>query len=291
MDFQRLISLPPAMAEFFLTSPEGRNWFAACDPAGSKLGSGGGVAHLLAAAWRSSGGGQSFADWCDSGLKLALMAGGQSRRLPAYAATGKILMPFPALRWAEGQRLDQTLLDVQFPGFRHIAAAAPASSRVMLASGDVLLRFPPKLPPMPEADVIGLGMWVDAETASHFGVFFSPRERPDQLAFFLQKPKPAEILARAVDHLFLVDTGLWLLSARAVSVLFKKCGWDDARGNFPGGVPGFYELYAGMGPCLGTDSIQRDEDISPLSCAVVPMTCRISKWISSRCFAKPTRWG
>jgi galactokinase/mevalonate kinase-like predicted kinase len=271
MDFQRLISLPPAMAEFFPNSPEGRNWFAACDPAGSKLGSGGGIAHLLASAWRAAGGGKSFADWCDSGLKLALMAGGQSRRLPAYAATGKILMPFPALRWAEGQRLDQTLLDVQFPGFRHIATAAPASSRVMLASGDVLLRFPPKLPPMPEADVIGLGMWVDAETASHFGVFFSPRERPDQLAFFLQKPKPAEILARAVEHLFLVDTGLWLLSARAVSVLFKKCGWDAARGDFPGGVPGFYELYAGMGPCLGTDPVQRDEDISPLSCAVVPL--------------------
>ena len=124
---------------------------------------------------------------------------------------------------------------------------------------------------MPEADVIGLGMWVDAETASHFGVFFSPRERPDRLAFFLQKPKPAEILRHAVDHLFLVDTGLWLLSARAVSVLFKKCGWDESRGDFPGGVPGFYELYAGMGPCLGTDPLERDADISPLSCAVVPL--------------------
>lgn len=270
-NFQRLISLPPAMAEFFPTSPEGREWFAACDPAGSKLGSGGGVAHLLAAAWRANSGGQSFAEWSDSELKLALMAGGQSRRLPAYATTGKILMPFPALRWAEGQRLDQTLLDVQFPGFRHIAEAAPASSRVMLASGDVLLRFPPKLPPMPEADIIGLGMWVDAETASHFGVFFSPREHPDRLAFFLQKPKPAEILARAVDHLFLVDTGLWLLSARAVSVLFKKCGWDESRGDFPGGVPNFYELYAGMGPCLGSEPAERDADISPLSCAVVPL--------------------
>ena len=41
------------MAEFFPTSPEGRNWFAACDPAGSKLGSGGGVAHLLASAGAS----------------------------------------------------------------------------------------------------------------------------------------------------------------------------------------------------------------------------------------------
>ena len=112
MDFQRLISLPPAMAGYFPTTEEGRDWFAACDPPGGKLGSGGGIAHLLASAWRSSCGGLSFEEWCERGLKLSLMAGGQSRRLPAYAATGKILMPFPALRWADGQRLDQTLLAI-----------------------------------------------------------------------------------------------------------------------------------------------------------------------------------
>jgi hypothetical protein len=117
MKIERLISLPPAMSEYFPGTTEGAGWFAACDPAGSKLGSGGGVAHLLAEAWRSKSGNASFEEWCDSpSLKLALMAGGQSRRLPAYAATGKILMPFPALRWADGQRLDQTLLDVQMPG-------------------------------------------------------------------------------------------------------------------------------------------------------------------------------
>lgn len=271
MDFQRLISLPPAMADFFPTSEYGRPWFAACDPPGGKLGSGGGVAHLLASAWKNTGNDHRFEEWCDSGLKLALMAGGQSRRLPAYAATGKILMPFPALRWADGQRLDQTLLDIQLPGFHHIATAAPRSSRVMVASGDVLLRFPPKLPPMPDADVIGLGMWVDAATASHFGVFFSHRQSPERLAFFLQKPDPGEIARLAIDHLFLVDTGLWLLSAKAVSILFKKCGWDSDAQDFRNGVPDFQELYAGMGPCLGSEPAEHDPDISSLSCAVVPL--------------------
>ena len=206
------------MSAYFPGTAEGAGWFAACDPAGSKLGSGGGVAHLLAEAWRSSGGNAPFEEWCDSpSLKLTLMAGGQSRRLPAYAATGKILMPFPALRWADGQRLDQTLLDVQMPGFGHIAARAPLQSRVMVASGDVLLRFPARLPAMPDADILGLGMWVDAHTASHFGVFFTPKSSPEELAFFLQKPKPDEITKLAADHLFLVDTGLWLLSAKAVA--------------------------------------------------------------------------
>ncbi len=269
--FQKLISLPPAMAEFFPSTEAGKGWFAACDPPGGKLGSGGGVAHLLASAWRAGGGGLPFAEWCASGHKLALMSGGQSRRLPAYAATGKILMPFPALRWGEGQRLDQTLLDVQFPGFRQIATAAPESSRVFVASGDVLLRFPQGLPPVPDADVVGLGMWVDAETASHFGVFFSRRESPADLAFFLQKPQAAEIQRLAADHLFLVDTGLWLLGPRAAAALFRKCGWDETRQDFPGGIPLPYELYAGMGPCLGKHPAVADAEISGLSCAVVPV--------------------
>lgn len=272
MKIERLISLPPAMSEYFPGTAEGAGWFAACDPAGSKLGSGGGVAHLLAEAWRKSAANVPFQEWCDSpSLKLALMAGGQSRRLPAYAATGKILMPFPALRWADGQRLDQTLLDVQMPGFSHIAARAPLQSRVMVASGDVLLRFPPKIPTMPDADIIGLGMWVDAKTASHFGVFFTPRSRPEELAFFLQKPAADEISALGSNHLFMVDTGLWLLSAKAVSVLFKKCGWNEAEGRFSNGVPDFYELYAGMGPCMGTHPIQPDGDVASLTCAVVPL--------------------
>ena len=37
--------------------------------------------------------GRAFGDWLADRKKLALMAGGQSRRLPAYAAEGKILMP------------------------------------------------------------------------------------------------------------------------------------------------------------------------------------------------------
>jgi hypothetical protein len=196
MILERLISLPPAMAEHFPGTAEGEGWFAACDPAGSKLGSGGGVAHLLAEAWRKSDAASPFEDWCESPtLKLALMAGGQSRRLPAYAATGKILMPFPALRWADGQRLDQTLLDVQMPGFGHIAAKAPACSRVMVASGDVLLRFPPRLPAMPDADIIGLGMWVDAHTASHFGVFSHPDRNPRSLRFSSKNPNPTKSFA------------------------------------------------------------------------------------------------
>ena len=87
-------------------------------------------------------------------------------------------MPVPVFRWARGQRLDQTLLDLQLPDYQRVLAHAGPEVAVMIASGDVLLRFARELPPFPDVDVLGLGMWVSPETAQDFGVFFSPRGRP-----------------------------------------------------------------------------------------------------------------
>lgn len=258
MPYSTLLSVPPAMVGLLRESHS--RWTTTSDPAGSKLGSGGGVAHLLREGWKQEGGGQSFDEWLAGGRKLALLAGGQSRRLPAYAAEGKIFLPMPALRWAAGQRLDQTLLDLQLPEFERVLLHAPESAKVLVATGDVLLKFSPDLPEFPDVDVLGLGMWVDAETASHFGVFFSPREEPSRFSFFLQKPSPAEIRRLAADHLFLVDTGMWLLSERAAKVLLAK---SDEHGT--------YELYAGMGLALGADPRERDPEINALSAAVVAL--------------------
>jgi galactokinase/mevalonate kinase-like predicted kinase len=112
-------------------------------------------------------------------------------------------------------------------------------------------------------------MHVSPETAADFGVFFAPRHDPSKVAFFLQKPKPETIRELAADHAFYVDTGLWLLSARAVDLLMKKCGWTGE--GFAGGAAGFYELYAGMGPSLGSRPVVADPEIAALSCAVVPL--------------------
>lgn len=76
--------------------PEGAR-FCGSDPAGEKLGSGGGLAQLLADAWKADGS-ADFDEWLNGPKRLALLAGGQSRRLPAYAATGKIFMPMPIMR-------------------------------------------------------------------------------------------------------------------------------------------------------------------------------------------------
>src|SRR6185312_13104548 len=94
--------------------------------------------------------------------------------------------------------------------------------------------------PAVQADIVGIGMRVSADVASHFGVFFvaqenvsaagETRERP--IEFFLQKPSAAEIYRHAGRSEFYVDTGMWLLSPAAVEFLFRRCGWDERRQAF-----------------------------------------------------------
>jgi len=116
-----------------------------------QLGSGGGVSQLLVDAWRADGSGADFGSWLSVNKRLAMLAGGQSRRLPAYAATGKVLMPIPVIQGTFGQRLDQTLLDLQAADYRRVLEQSPESARLLVASGDVFLRFPKNLPPVPAA--------------------------------------------------------------------------------------------------------------------------------------------
>jgi galactokinase/mevalonate kinase-like predicted kinase len=139
----------------------------------------------------------------------------------------------------------------------------------LVASGDVLLECGPELPAFPAVDVLGLGMWVPADQARHFGVFFVRPRRPTELALFLQKPTPARIRELAGDFYPLVDTGLWLFSERAVRVLMQRCGWTGH--DFAGGRAAYYELYHQFGLSLGTTPIERDPDINALTCAVVAL--------------------
>ncbi len=269
--FQYLLTLPPRMAYEFETLAGRRRpaWFATSDPPGRPLGSGGGTANLLAEAWRATAPKEPFADWLRQSRKLILHAGGLSRRLPAYAPVGKLLMPLPVFRWSRGQRLDQSLLDLQLPDYQRVLAHAGPGTAALITSGDVLLRFARELPPFPEVDVLGLGMRVAPQKAKDFGVFFSPRGRPTEMAFFLQKPDAARIRELAEDYLCLIDTGMWLMSERAVRVLMERCGWGNS--GFAGGAARRYELYAEFGLALGLSPTARDPAVNALACAVVAL--------------------
>lgn len=270
---QFLLTLPPGMAAEFEALEQRRQpqWFACSDSSGPPLGSGGGTANLLVEAWRQTGRGKSLGDWLQSSRKLMLHSGGQSRRLPAYAPIGKILMPVPVFRWARGQRLDQSLLDLTLPDYSRVLAHGGSKAVAMLVSGDTFIRVPTALPPFPDVDVLGLGMWGTPEKAKDFGVFFMPRGEPNELAFFLQKPAPARTRELAQEHLYLFDTGMWLLSERAVRVLLQRCGWDERAGQFAGGRAANYEFYSRFALALGSKPTEADPLIAPLTSAVVPL--------------------
>ncbi|HSU55354.1 MAG TPA: bifunctional fucokinase/fucose-1-phosphate guanylyltransferase [Candidatus Dormibacteraeota bacterium] len=273
LPLQYLLTLPAQMAAEFETLENRPRpaWYASCDPPGRPLGSGGGTANLLAETWQATSPNHSFDQWLHQSRKLVIHGGGQSRRLPAYAATGKLLMPMPVLRWARGQRLDQSLLDLEVPDYSRVLRHASPGVVAMIASGDVVLRFGRDLPPFPEVDVLGLGMWVAPEKAQDFGVFFTRRDRPTELAFFLQKPPASKIRELADRYRFLVDTGMWLLSARAVRVLMERCGWDYTKQQFASRAAANYELYAQFGLLLGSAPVGDDAQVNALTSAVVAL--------------------
>lgn len=268
---ETLLSVPPAAVLAPPRSSADGAVFAASDPPGRQLGSGGGTAHLLHAAWQATGAGLSFADWLARGRKLIVHGSGQSRRLPAYAAEGKLMLPLPLLPTLTGQRPDQTLLDVQRADYERIFRHAPAEYRVMVTCGDVLVRTDHWIPRFPQADVLIVGLRASAEEASNHGVMFCPADAADTMAFFLQKPSPARIAELSRQYDCSLDTGVWLLSARAVDVLMRKCGWNSATETFRGGAAGVYELFDQFGLALGRTPTAQDAEVGALTCAVLPL--------------------
>ena len=106
-------------------------------------------------------------EWVGREKRILLHAGGQSRRLPAYAPSGKILTPIPVFRWGRGQRLTQNLLSLQISLYEEIMQKAPESLHTLIASGDVYIRASKALQDIPEADVVCYGLWVDPELAKN----------------------------------------------------------------------------------------------------------------------------
>jgi len=91
---QKLLSLPENLVSAFhrITGNNPENWFVTSDPGGSRIGSGGGTAWLVTEHKRQ-GKYRSMREYLGTDKRIIIHAGGQSRRLPAYAPSGKILAP------------------------------------------------------------------------------------------------------------------------------------------------------------------------------------------------------
>lgn len=276
LEIQTLVSLPAATAHDFgeIDPLRHRELFVTSDPPESQLGSGGGTAWLLFSAWREACSGKTamaFGDWLNRSRKLLIHGSGESRRLPAYAAPGKPLIPVPQLKDVAGQRPDQLLLDLQRLSYERLFRYAPSGSRVMVTCGDVLLRDTHWLPAYPEADVLIAGLSASVEEASRHGVMICPDDNRYTLHSFLQKPDAGRLQSIGASYRFYLDTGVWLLSEKAVAVLMRKCGWDESKGAFTEDKPLHYDLYSSFGQALGRSPAVADPDVAALTSAVLPL--------------------
>ena len=262
---KKLLSLPPNLVGCFhdITGLSDTEWFCTNDPVGRKLGSGGGTTWLLQACYKAHGNGRSFDEWLAADRRLLLHAGGQSRRLPSYAPSGKILTPIPVFRWERGQRLSQDLLSLQVPLYQRIMNQAPEGLRTMIVSGDVYIRATQALQPIPDADVVCYGLWLGPEIAKDHGVFVSSHQTPTQLKCMLQKPSMQTLGQLQKEHFYLTDIGVWLLSDRAVKVLMRRSMRDGEVTN--------YDMYGEFGCCLGTDPTIDDPEVNDLKVAILPL--------------------
>ena len=262
---RKLLSLPPNLVDCFheIEHADVNEWFCTSDPVGSKLGSGGGTAWLLEACRQNDEPTADFMSWLGQEKRILLHAGGQSRRLPGYAPSGKILTPIPVFRWARGQRLTQNLLSLQLPLYEQIMEKAPDNLHTLIASGDVYIRSEEKLQSIPDVDVVCYGLWADPNLAKNHGVFLSSRANPERLDFMLQKPSVEELGKLAQTHFFLMDIGVWLLSDRAVQKLVEHSKRE--------GKIGYYDLYSDFGLTLGDHPRIVDEELNSLSVAILPL--------------------
>ncbi len=254
---KKLLSLPPNLVDVFhdVTGLSRDEYFCSCDPIGHRLGSGGGTTWLL----------QQAHEWLNGERCIILHAGGQSRRLPAYAPSGKILTPIPVFRWERGQRLSQTLLDLQLPLYERMMEQAPKRLTTMIVSGDVYIRAAERLGTIPDADVVCYGLWLDASIAKNHGVFVSDRRTPNVLKQMLQKPGTEQLSELLHDHFYLTDIGIWMLSDRAVKLLMKRSMCTES------GALKEYDLYSEFGCSLGTAPTIDDPELRELSVAIVPL--------------------
>ncbi|MDR1516720.1 MAG: bifunctional fucokinase/L-fucose-1-P-guanylyltransferase [Dysgonamonadaceae bacterium] len=264
---QYLLSLPDNGASYFNDEQrhDSRQWFATSDPAGKRIGSGGGTVWLLEECYRENAPGKSFGEWLAEDKRILIHAGGQSRRLPAYAPSGKLFTPIPIFRWARGQRLSQDLLSLQLPLYEKILQQSPESLRTLVASGDVYIYTDEPVRPLPEADVVCYGLWEDISLASRHGVFALDRKSSGELDFMMQKPAPAILEKYGQSHYVLMDIGIWLLNDRAVEILRKRSQGEEA------GSLRFYDLYSDFGLALGKNPQVKDEEINALSVKIVPL--------------------
>ena len=250
-----------------------RNVLVVADPGGKRVGSGGSTICCLAeiAAREQAArpaGATGLAAWESIFQRLRILilhAGGDSRRLPAYGSCGKLFIPVPG---ESDGALPTTLFDRQIPIYLALPPMGEGVGQVVVAAGDVLVRFDPQAVRFAPDGWTGLGCLSTPEQASGHGVYCC--EPDGQVRLFLQKPSPAEQRRHgAVDRFgqSMLDVGLFAFDGRCAAALLEMCsvqpagdgrlGWSGEVGQAieTHGMDLYREIACAMGSEAGLDHL------------------------------------
>jgi fucokinase len=228
--------------------PQVRQFLVVADWEGKRIGSGASTVFCLAQVVDREAARRGAAVSTEELLRplriLIVHAGGDSRRLPAYSACGKIFVPVPA-RQSGG--LPATLFDVLVPDLLALPEGAAGRGQVVVAAGDALIRFDASNLRLDLAGITMLGCAAEPAEASH-GVYCLG---PDGgLALYLQKPTPAEQKAAgAMDASgkSALDLGVMSLDAAAAATLLGAFGGISREAILRHGVDLYREICCAMG--------------------------------------------
>lgn len=214
-------------------------WHVMEDPGGRRVGSGAATFMALRGLARGRGG----AAFVRRSRVLVLHSGGDSRRLPAFAALGKAFVPMP-VRDAWGRPaalLDLILADLCEAARRGLEEG---EARLVVACGDVYLGMGPAGVSLSGAGIRCVAFRAPYRVAARHGVFVA--DGSGRVTRVLQKP--GREAAAGVRHPggFLVDSGVFSLEPEASLRVMRGLG-----ASLDGGRAGLLERIAcGAAPAL-----------------------------------------
>ena len=212
--------------------PEETEFLVFADPQGKRIGSGGSTIYVLYKLLKhfchtdKSEKYQSPHKLFKGKRILILHSGGDSRRLPAYSAVGKIFIPLPTSFSTDGF---VTLFDLLLNNLMKLPCLS--DGQVIVASGDVLLSFDASKVAFSDSGVTGLAYPGPVEVASNHGVYIVPQTQSGKnlrkVVDFLQKPTYDELKkCNGLDtaNRAFIDTGVMNFSLDAIKILMRASG-------------------------------------------------------------------
>ena len=249
------------------------------DPGGRRVGSGGATLEAFLQAARRVGGDRPF----EGRRILVVHSGGESRRLPAFAALGKILMPLGIDGVDGGPR---TMLETIVHSIAR--RPGPTEGQVVVTTGDAFMD-------LDAVDLAGPGITGVAQSASlergaRHGVYVA--DRSGRLVDMLQKPGEEE--ARRCGAIrrggrVLVDTGILSFDPASAMAWLESAGVVRSRGRWSAGgglldsvrrgTVGPVELYHEMLKAIPASVTARDfERVVRLGGEGLERRRRLSSW-------------